>query len=70
MVVAPAPARQAPGDAGPFPCPVVRLRSLPMPGYRGFRIGTDLRAAMTDHGTELVHLASPFVLGPRGHRAV
>ncbi|HUZ38933.1 MAG TPA: glycosyltransferase family 1 protein [Streptosporangiaceae bacterium] len=67
MVIAPAPARLAPGDAGPFPCPVVRLRSLPMPGYRGFRIGLpgpDLRAAMTDHGTELVHLASPFVLGP------
>jgi phosphatidylinositol alpha 1,6-mannosyltransferase len=67
VVIAPAPAREAPGDAGPFPCPVVRLRSLPMPGYRGFRIGLPgpgLRAAMTGHGTELVHLASPFVLGP------
>jgi phosphatidylinositol alpha 1,6-mannosyltransferase len=67
VVVAPAPARSTPGGAGPYPCPVVRLPSVPMPGYPGFRIGLPLRhldAALAGHDAELVHLASPFVLGP------
>src|SRR5215813_4448006 len=42
LVIAPAPARNAPGEVGSFPCPVVRLPSVPMPGYRGFRIGVPL----------------------------
>jgi phosphatidylinositol alpha 1,6-mannosyltransferase len=45
------------------------MPSLPMPGYPGFRIaaaGSGLRAALTGHGTELVHLASPFMLGGGG----
>ena len=67
VVVAPAPARSTPGGAGSYPCPVVRLPSVPMPGYPGFRIGLPLRhldAALAGHDAELVHLASPFVLGP------
>ena len=66
LVIAPAPARGAPGAAGPFPCPVTRLRSMPVPVYRNFRISTPgpaLRAAVAGHRAELVHLASPFVLG-------
>jgi hypothetical protein len=66
LVIAPAPARGAAGAAGPFPCPVVRQPSVPMPGYAGFRIGVPGRAladALAGHGTEVVHLASPFVLG-------
>jgi phosphatidylinositol alpha 1,6-mannosyltransferase len=66
VVIAPAPARGAPGEAGSYPCPVVRLPSVPMPGYPGFRIGLPVRhldAALAGHGAELVHLASPFVLG-------
>jgi phosphatidylinositol alpha 1,6-mannosyltransferase len=66
LVVAPAPARNEPGEASSFPCPVVRLPSVPMPGYPGFRIGLPTRrlhAALTGHGAELMHLASPFVLG-------
>lgn len=66
LVVAPAPGRSAPGGDGSFPCPVVRLPSLPMPGYPGFRIGVPTRhlhAALAGHRAELVHLASPFVLG-------
>src|SRR6202044_3019331 len=46
--------------------------SLPMPGYPGFRIATagpSLRAALAGHGTELVHLASPFMLGGAGAAA-
>jgi phosphatidylinositol alpha 1,6-mannosyltransferase len=37
-----------------------------MPGYPGFRIGLpsrQLQATLAGHGAELVHLASPFVLG-------
>ena len=66
VVIAPAPARSEPGEAGSNPCPVVRLPSVPMPGYPGFRIGVPVRhldAALAGHGAELVHLASPFVLG-------
>ena len=66
LVIAPAPAPGAPGAAGPFPCPVVRLRSVPVPRYRNFRIalpGPGLRAAVAGHRADLVHLASPFVLG-------
>jgi len=66
LVIAPAPARGAPGSAGPFPCPVVRLRSVPVPRYRNFRVavpGPPLRSAVAGHRAELVHLASPFILG-------
>ena len=69
MVIAPAPARDArggAGGAGPFPWPVVRLPSVPVPRYRSFRIGLPIRylhTALTSHRAELVHLASPFVLG-------
>jgi len=66
MVIAPAPARGTSGAAGSYPFPVVRLPSVPMPGYAGFRIGLPVRhldAALANHEAELVHLASPFVLG-------
>src|SRR5215471_15766093 len=66
LVIAPAPARGTPGAAGPFPCPVVRLGSVPVPCYRNFRIampGPPLHSAVTRHRAELVHLASPFILG-------
>jgi phosphatidylinositol alpha 1,6-mannosyltransferase len=66
LVVAPAPARNASGEDGSLPYPVVRLPSMPMPGYPGFRIGVPTRhlhAALAGHRAELVHLASPFVLG-------
>src|SRR5215475_2117775 len=67
MVIAPAPARNAPGGSGPFPWPVVRLPSVPLPRYRSFRIGLPIRplhTALAGHRAEIVHLASPFVLGP------
>jgi phosphatidylinositol alpha 1,6-mannosyltransferase len=66
LVIAPAPARDTAGGAGPFPCPVVRQPSVPMPGYHSFRIGVPgraLGAALASHRPEVVHLASPFVLG-------
>jgi phosphatidylinositol alpha 1,6-mannosyltransferase len=69
LVIAPRPADCLPRPDDGVPYPVARMPSLPMPGYPGFRIaaaGSGLRAALTSHGTELVHLASPFVLGGGG----
>ncbi|MFB4425954.1 glycosyltransferase family 4 protein [Streptomyces sp. QL37] len=70
LVIAPAGAtatvHSAPsGD----PCPVVRVPSLPLPGYPQVRValpGRRLSAALTGHRADLVHLAGPFVLGVRG----
>ena len=69
LVIAPRPAACLPSPDGAVPYPVVRMPSLPMPGYPGFRIaaaGSGLRGLLTGHGTELVHLASPFMLGGGG----
>jgi phosphatidylinositol alpha 1,6-mannosyltransferase len=71
LVIAPRPPGSLPRPDHAVPYPVVRVPSLPLPGYPGFRIapGQGLRAALTGHGTELVHLASPFVLGGGGAAA-
>ncbi|MBJ7907163.1 glycosyltransferase family 1 protein [Streptomyces sp. DSM 110735] len=70
LVVTPAPAPGTP--YGPEPYPVVRVPSLPLPGYPQVRIALPSRrlaAALTAHRADLVHLASPFVLGARGMAA-
>lgn len=68
LVIAPEPASgTASSDAAP--CPVVRVPSMPLPGYRAFRLGVPgrrLADALTSHAPDVVHLASPFVLGARG----
>ncbi|WP_282797304.1 glycosyltransferase family 1 protein [Streptomyces sp. CC224B] len=54
------------------PCPVLRVPSLPLPGYPQVRVALPTRrlaAALTAHRADLVHLASPFVLGARGMAA-
>ncbi|WP_413797781.1 glycosyltransferase family 4 protein [Streptomyces iranensis] len=54
------------------PYPVVRIPSLPLPGYPQVRVALPSRklaAAITAHGSDVVHLASPFVLGARGMTA-
>jgi phosphatidylinositol alpha 1,6-mannosyltransferase len=69
VVVAPRPSSTARAVAAPCPYPVVRIPSVPLPGYRSFRLGLPgprLTAALTDHAPDVVHLASPFVLGARG----
>ncbi|MEE1751491.1 glycosyltransferase family 4 protein [Streptomyces sp. SP18CS02] len=70
LVIAPAaPAGAAVGDA---PCPVVRVPSLPLPGYPQVRValpGRRLAATIAAHRADLVHLAGPFVLGVRGMAA-
>jgi phosphatidylinositol alpha 1,6-mannosyltransferase len=71
LVVAPATATGPAADAA-APCPVVRVPSLPLPGYPQVRVALPSRRvdrAVTAHRAELVHLASPFVLGVRGMAA-
>jgi phosphatidylinositol alpha 1,6-mannosyltransferase len=69
LVIAPQPSSAARSVAGIFPYPVVRVPSVPTPGYGAFRLGLPsprIAAALRSHGTDLVHLASPFFLGARG----
>ncbi|WP_030624172.1 glycosyltransferase family 4 protein [Streptomyces sclerotialus] len=71
LVVAPV-AAQDPSAGRTPPCPVVRVPSLPLPGYAQVRIalpGRRLATALAAHRPDLVHLASPFVLGVRGMAA-
>ncbi|MEW2048540.1 glycosyltransferase family 1 protein [Streptomyces sp. NPDC005476] len=71
VVVAPAAAAGTGPDAE-APCPVVRVPSLPLPGYPQVRVALPSRrvaAAIAEHRADLVHLASPFVLGVRGMAA-
>lgn len=72
LVIAPQPPAGGHPECGGLPYPVVRMPSLPMPGYPQLRLGLPtpaLSAALRAHGTELVHLASPFVLGAWGAAA-
>jgi phosphatidylinositol alpha 1,6-mannosyltransferase len=76
LVIAPEPARSVAAGPAPAPghppCPVLRMPSLPMPGYPGLRLGLPsrrLRRILVEHRTELVHLASPFLLGASGAAA-
>lgn len=71
LVVAPAPAPGSGPDTD-APCPVVRIPSLPLPGYPQVRVARPSRrlaAALVAHRPDVVHLASPFVLGVRGMAA-
>jgi len=69
MVIAPAPSSTTRGITGAHPYPVIRVPSVPLPRYRGFRLGLPspkLADALIAHAPHVVHLASPFVLGARG----
>ncbi|MDN0196311.1 glycosyltransferase family 1 protein [Streptomyces sp. S.PNR 29] len=71
VVVAPAPAPGVKHDAL-APCPVVHVPSLPLPGYPQVRVALPSRrlaATLIEHRADVVHLASPFVLGVRGMAA-
>ncbi|WP_020576973.1 glycosyltransferase family 4 protein [Actinopolymorpha alba] len=66
LVVAPGP-----GDTTYAGTPVVRVRSLPLPMYPDFPLGLPdgaLRKAVTEFAPDLIHLASPLVLGMSGLR--
>ena len=72
MVIAPQP---PPGLRAPEPqhgYPVHRVPSVPLPGYRSFRLGlpaVTCQRWLAGCQADLVHLASPFVLGARGAAA-
>lgn len=67
LVVAPGPGPRHYGAT-----PVVRTRAIPLPFYRDFTIGIAhrrLAASLGDFGPDVVHLASPTVLGALGSTA-
>jgi phosphatidylinositol alpha 1,6-mannosyltransferase len=69
LVIAPQPASGTRGVTGALPYPVVRVTSIPMPGYRQLRIGLPTRqlaVVLRQHETDAVHLASPCALGAYG----
>src|ERR1700761_4187118 len=69
LVIAPQPPRAFRDEKISYPFPVVRVPAVPLPGYPGFRLGLPgrrVRAALIRHRAELVHLASPVVLGAPG----
>lgn len=69
MVIAPQPPPATRDTPVSLPYPVVRVASLPMPGYPQIRLGLPtptLTGTLRASGVDLVHLASPFVLGAWG----
>ena len=69
LVIAPEPASGMPLPDGGFDFPIVRVRSIGLPIYAGFRVGlpgSSVRAAVAAHNADIVHLAGPFVLGAGG----
>ncbi|HEV2374216.1 MAG TPA: glycosyltransferase family 1 protein [Streptosporangiaceae bacterium] len=66
LIIAPEPARGLARPDADLGYPVVRIPSVGVPLYKGFRVGLPgprLRRAVAAHGTDLIHLAGPFVLG-------
>ena len=69
LVIAPEPRSGVPRPDASFSFPIVRVPSVGLPMYPGFRVGIPgmrVRAAMASHRPDLVHLAGPFVLGAGG----
>jgi phosphatidylinositol alpha 1,6-mannosyltransferase len=69
LVIAPSVAGATELDA---PCEIVRVPSMPLPGYAQVRVALPsrrLQTAIAAHRADLVHLAGPFVLGVRGMTA-
>ena len=69
LVIAPEPASGVPLPDRGFEFPIVRVRSIGVPVYPGFRVGlpgSRVRDAVAAHRPDLVHLAGPFVLGAGG----
>jgi phosphatidylinositol alpha 1,6-mannosyltransferase len=69
LVIAPEPARGVARPDCTYGFPVVRVRSVGLPVYPGFRVGLPgpaVREAIGRHRADLVHLAGPFVLGAGG----
>lgn len=68
VVIAPAPPASGPRSDAGHPYPVIRVPSMSLPRYRSFRVGLPtarLAEALLAHSPDVVHLASPFLLGAR-----
>jgi len=69
LVIAPEPARGVPLPDRAYAFPIVRIPSVGLPMYPGFRVGlpgSRVRAAVAAHRADVVHLHGPFVLGAGG----
>jgi phosphatidylinositol alpha 1,6-mannosyltransferase len=69
LVIAPEPARGVPLPDDEFSFPILRVPSVGVPLYPGFRVGLPgghVRAAVAAQQADVVHLAGPFVLGAGG----
>lgn len=69
LVIAPQPGRATRRLAVAASYPVLRLPSLPLPGYPNVRLALpsrQIRQVLRQHRPDVVHLASPFVLGAWG----
>jgi phosphatidylinositol alpha 1,6-mannosyltransferase len=69
LVIAPEPARGVPLPDHAYAFPIVRIPSVGLPMYPGFRVGlpgSRVRAAVAEHRADVVHLHGPFVLGAGG----
>jgi phosphatidylinositol alpha 1,6-mannosyltransferase len=69
LVIAPEPARGVPLPDHKYRFPIIRVPSVGLPMYPGFRVGlpgSRVRAAIADHHPDVVHLHGPFVLGAGG----
>lgn len=67
LIIAPGP-----GPSQHAGARVVRVRSMSLPGYRSFSLGlpdATVERAIADFGPDVVHLASPIMLGAVGLRA-
>ncbi|WP_202871362.1 glycosyltransferase family 4 protein [Kribbella pratensis] len=67
LIIAPGPGPDSYGDV-----PVLRARSFRTPGYKEYPVGLpdpSIERAMADFRPDLVHLASPFIIGAYGLRA-
>jgi phosphatidylinositol alpha 1,6-mannosyltransferase len=67
LIIAPGPGQGSYGDV-----PVIRARSFRTPGYKEFPVGLpdpSIERAMAEFKPDLVHLASPFIIGAYGLRS-
>jgi phosphatidylinositol alpha 1,6-mannosyltransferase len=72
MVIAPRPRRRLLPHAPVPDYPVYRVPSMPFPGYTNVRLAPPngmITTALREFQPDVVHLASPFVLGAWGARA-
>ncbi len=66
LVIAPEPAARQPRPDASFGFPVIRVPSLALPLYPGFRVGLPwphIRGLLLAHRTDVVHLSGPVFLG-------